>query len=308
MKQLLNEKYRPKSLGDYVFKDDSLKAKAEQWVRDGDIPNLLFSGPPGTGKSSLSRMLINLLDIDESDIKIVNSSLESGIDLIRSKLEPWVTRRGFSKFKIILLEEFERISPDAQKALKSLTEDNSEYVRFIATSNNISKIDPALLSRFQHFELDSLDMDETIEFVVSLIENENITLKDDDDDALMTHIEFNFPDMRKIINSIDKHCIDGVLSPCEKSSAAVGIDAWDKIWESGMASESLTELLDLTEGVDAVNYEQYFTTVYENIASNVVDVPNAVIAIASHLERATRIANQRVNMDSLLYTLFAIED
>lgn len=310
MRKLLNEKYRPTTLDEYIFKDETIKRKVESIVKSGEVPNLLLSGPPGTGKSSLARLLVNLLDIDGNDLKIVNSSMDSGIDFVRNVLDQWVRRGGFG-MKIILMEEFERFTPDAQKALKMLIEDCSDHVRVFATSNNISKIDPAIYSRFQHFVLDTLDVGALQERILDIIEGEGIELANDSDDDLLSHIECYYPDMRKIINSIDQCTVDGLLYPCEDNSAFGGADDWENIWREGKAPDSIKELLELTENIDQTNFEWFYEVMYNNIQDNISDqdgLSDAIIRIADYLHKATTTPNHRLNMDACILSIFCVGD
>lgn len=308
MKKLLNEKYRPDSLETYIFKDEKLKKAVEKWLTDGSFPHVLFSGSPGTGKSSLGRLLLKLFNIAPSDIMVINTSLRSGIDVVRHEIEPWLTRRGFSPFKVVLMEEFERVSPDAQKALKAVIEDNSDIVRFIATSNNISSIDPANISRFQHFVLDSLNEEEVLDLVVRIVEEEDLSILDDDPNVLLSHVDTYSPDLRKIINSIDKETLDGVIHPCNPDSTSGGLDEWQRVWESGDAANQVPHLLSLTETIDMNNYEWFYRVVYDNVSKNFEEPGEVVITVSNYLDKATRAANQRIHMDAFIYSCFLLDD
>lgn len=307
MRQPLNEKYRPTSPENYVFKDKNFEGSVREWIESKNIPSILFSGPPGTGKSSASRMIISSLGIDPTDVLNINTAAESRIDVVRDKIVPWIQRRGFGEIKVIVLEEFERMSPDAQKALKVVTEDYYESVRFIATSNNIAKLDKALMSRFQHFVLDSMNYDDIIDFVLNIFESEGMELANDDDNSLLSHIDAHQPDLRKIINSIDQYCVGGVLSPCGDDSATGGSDEWENIWSSGTAADNTKVLIGITENIDSLNYDWFYSVMHENIEKNFDDVASAIMTLSTYLDRATRTANHRLTMDACLYHLFFVE-
>ena len=305
MKQLLVEKYRPKTINDYVFQRDEIKMKVEKWIKDGEIPNLLLtSSSPGSGKSSLSRILVTELGIDSSDVKYVNASLVSGIGFIREELEPWMKKKSFSKFKIVQLEECDRLSDAAQKALRGVVEDYSDKVRFIATANYPKKIIPALLSRFQHLEMDEFDIDNIIEYAITVAEREGLIINSEFE--FMSHIEAYAPDLRKILNSIDEHTDQyNVLHPlAHGSGSSDGLDAWENAWATG--DISLDMLLPLTEGVDQNTFELYYQCVYENSAK-VENQGSLVVLCSEYLDRAYRCANQRLHLDAMLYEFFSQE-
>lgn len=302
MKQLLVEKYRPKTINDYVFQREDVKRKVEKWISDGEIPNLLLSSSsPGTGKSSLARVLANEFEIQSSDYKYVNASIE-GIGYVRDVLEQWMKKKSFSKFKIVELGEVDNISFAAQKALLGVTEDYSGTVRFIATANYPNKLIPAFISRFQHIELDEIEEEAIINRMVDIVETEGLTINDLED--LTSHIDAYKPDMRKIINSIDEHTdVEGVLHPLiggAKGSPA--LDQWEAQWASGKIS--LDILLQLTEGIDNNNFEQYYQSVYMN-SSVVGDKQGEMVVLCSqYLERAIKSANHRLHLDAFLYEFF----
>jgi len=305
LKQLLVERYRPKSLDEYIFQDADNERKIRKWVNSKDIPNLLFIGGPGCGKSSLSRIIVNELGVDPSDVKYINASIESGIGFVREELTPWLKKAAFGDIKIVQLEEADRLSIDAQKALRQITEDFSDRVRFIATANYSKKIDPALHSRFQTLQMNAMNQDDILEYIATIIELEEIEVQNIQ--HVIDIVDWFSPDIRKILNTVDE-CMDSdrVLHPMSSLDSVADEELWETLW-SGNESVELEDALQLTELVDINNFERFYEIMYNN-HNKFPDVAKGVILISKYLDRARDCANQKLHLDACLYHIFLIED
>ena len=123
MKQLWVEQYRPKDIEGYVFRDEAQRDQVKQWIKAGSIPHLLFSGAAGIGKTTLAKILINALNIDEYDVLEINASRTNSVDDIRDSVVNFVSTMPFGQFKIVLLDEADYLSPNAQAALRGVMEE-----------------------------------------------------------------------------------------------------------------------------------------------------------------------------------------
>jgi len=301
MKRLLVEAYRPKTIDGYVYQNDDIKKQIKKWVAQKEIPNILLTGSAGVGKTTLSRILINELDISSSDVLTLNASLLK-MDQIRELVEPFLGKTSFSKFKIVQLEEADRLSLAAMQSLRQLIEDSSDRVRWIATANYQEKIIPALHSRFQHFVIDSMDDDAILEYVINVVSSEGITINDDDD--LLSHIDMFAPDIRKILNSIDQSTDEHkVLHKAVNAKKAGSVDDFISVLTSDDVKNSLGVLLELTTTVDMNNYDEFYQALYENV-NKFDNKASVVVKLAKYLDMATRSANQRLNLDACLYDIF----
>ncbi len=209
MKELWTEKYRPRRVSEYVFRDESQKKQIQSWIKDRTIPHLLLSGSPGIGKTTLSKVLLNEIEIPEFDILEVNASRETGIDFIREKIVPFISMIPFGPFKVVLLDEADRLSQQAQDSLKGIIEEYSSSARFILTCNTPSRILPPLHSRLQHYHFSSIDQTEFTARAATILVEESI---DFDLDTLDTYVKSVYPDLRKCINLLQQNSGDGVLS------------------------------------------------------------------------------------------------
>jgi replication factor C small subunit len=143
MKELWVEKYRPKTIEDYVFKDEAQKRQVKAWINEGSIPHLLFSGSAGIGKTTLAKVLLNELNIEDFDVLEINASRENSVDVIRDKITNFVQMIPFGPFKVVLLDEADYLTLNAQAILRGLMETYSSTSRFILTCNYPNKVIPA---------------------------------------------------------------------------------------------------------------------------------------------------------------------
>ena len=198
------EKYRPSSLENYIG-NDHLKSKVSVYLESGDIPHLLLFGRAGTGKTTLAKLLINNIDCD---YLYINASDENSVDVVREKVKNFASTLGFKDMKVIILDECDYITPNAQAALRNLMETFSKNCRFILTCNYVERIIDPIQSRCQSFQIIPPDRKQVAQHLANILGNENIEYDIKD---IATIVNSGYPDIRRVINGAQRQVVNGNL-------------------------------------------------------------------------------------------------
>jgi len=294
------EKYRPQTLKDVILDKETLRVVEEY---ESEIPNLLFVGNPGTGKTTLARVIVN--DILKCNYLYINASDESGIDTIRHNITNFAQTKSFDgNVKVVILDEADGLTPQAQAALRNTMETYAKYCRFILTANYKHKIIPALQSRCQ-----SLTIKPVVELAVkrcyNILKDEKIKVPEEQKKKFIQLVKRHFPDLRKTINELQKNVIDSEL--CITSIVSDN-ELLEAVYKKIASKNSLEARKYLIENEDRFqgDYDtllgNYLNFIY---TANIEDLKKKemIAVIADHLYKSAFVVDKEINAFACLVNL-----
>jgi DNA polymerase III delta prime subunit len=288
---LFVEKYRPDTLEGYIG-NDHFKAKLQQFIESGDVPHLILNGRPGTGKTTAAKIIIKNI---ECDYLFINASDENNIETVRTRIKNFASTMSFKPMKIVVLDEADYITRQAQAALRNLMEVFSKNCRFILTCNYIENIIEPLISRSQVFELTPPSKVEVAKHIYGILQKENITVDKKD---LVMLVDAYYPDIRRILNTAQREVVDGVLSV--KQDEIISSDYKLKVVEilkgSGQPKSKITDIRQLIADNKIRDFTQIYRLLYDRITEY---APNAVaptiIAIGEGQFKDSSVIDKEIN-------------
>ena len=301
MRELWVEKYRPSTVDGYVFRDEHQKKQVQQWIKDGTIPHLLFSGNAGIGKTTLAKILLNQLEVNDLDVLEINASRTNSVEDVRDKIVNFVQMIPFGAFKVVLLDEADYLSPNAQAALRGVMEEYHTTSRFILTCNYPNRIIPALHSRCQGFHIERIDQTEFTARVAEILIAEEIT---PDIDPLDTYVKATYPDLRKCINMVQMNSVSGELLPPEKSDA--GESDWKLEMTELFKAGQITKARKLVcSQARPEEIEDVYKWLYDNIElfGDEEKQESAILIIKQGLVDHTLVADPEINLAATMIRL-----
>jgi DNA polymerase III delta prime subunit len=306
MKELWVEKYRPSTVDGYVFVDQAQREQVEAWIRNGSIPHLMLSGSAGTGKTTLAKLLINQLGVDEYDVMLANGSKEARKMEWVDKLISFCQTMPYGKFKVVLIDEADYMNPSSvQPALRNLMEDYSQTVRFILTCNYPHRIIAPLHSRCQGFHIVKTDHTEFTARVATVLVTEGVEF---DLDVLDSYVKATYPDLRKCLNLVQPNSMTGRLVPpgaADKSARDWKLDCVD-LFKKGRIREARTLLCQSSTPEES---DEIFRWMYDNLdlfGSTVEQQDQAIVIIRNGIVNIPLIADQEINLSATLIELAQI--
>ena len=289
------EKYRPKNLDSYVG-NENLKKKVSRYLKEGDVPHLLLFGNAGTGKTTLAKLIVKNIECDHM---YINASDENSVDVMRNKIKDFASSVGFKPIKVIILDECDFLTPNAQAALRNLMETFSRHTRFILTCNYVEKIIDPIQSRCQVFGVTPPSKADVARQVSSILGMENVKY---DVDKIKILIDSGYPDIRRVINSAQRQVIDGVLDIDEKS--VIENDYKLKLLEHPQKDDmknAFNSIRKLLADAKVRDYTDLYKLLYDELESYAEGHKAGVILIiAEHQYMDTSVVDKEINVMSMI--------
>ena len=294
---LFVEKYRPQSLEGFIG-DNTIRDKVQEYLKEGTLQNLLLFGPAGTGKTSLAKLIVDQLGADHL---YINASDERGIDTIRDKIVPFASSIGFNGLKIVILDEADYLTAQAQATLRNVIETFSTSCRFIFTCNYLDRIISPLQSRCVAFGIVPPSKKEVGQHILQICESEGIDFtKDDLGQIIITH----YPDIRKILNTVQGSVKGNKLILDSKS--LVNTDFENKVVASLKNKAKLNDIRQIIADSGAQQFESLFRCLYDNVEEYTTNVGDAIVTIAQYQYEYSFVIDKEICVAAMLNKLLKL--
>ena len=292
------EKYRPKDLSTYIG-NEHLKSKVGVYLESEDVPHLLLYGRAGTGKTTLAKIVVNNIDCD---YMYINASDENKVDDVRNKIKTFASSVGFKSLKVIILDECDYLTPNAQAALRNLMETFSKHCRFILTCNYVERIIDPIQSRCQSFKVIPPKRVDVARHLVHILENEGINYELDD---IRLITDASYPDIRRVINSAQRQIVDGKLKI--DSSSIIQNNYKLKLIELLSSGAKLNDIRQLIADNSISDYSEMYRLLYDEVEvySN-GKVAESILNIAEAQYQDTSVVDKEINFMSLIIRLLRV--
>ena len=294
---LFVEKYRPRYLDDFVG-DNTIRTKIQEYLNTGKLQNLLLFGPAGTGKTSLAKLIVDQLGADHL---YINASDERGIDTIRDKIIPFASSIGFNGLKIVILDESDYLTAQAQATLRNVMESFSTSCRFILTCNYLDRIISPLQSRCMAFGITPPSKKEVGQHLLHICECEEIKFtKEDLGQVIITH----YPDIRKILNTLQGSLKSNQLVLDTKSLK--NTDFENKVIQGLKNKIPLKDIRQIIADSGATQFESLFRCLYDNVEEYTTNIGDAIIIIAQYQYEYGFVVDKEICIAAMLNKLLKL--
>lgn len=310
--QLFTEKYRPKNLADLILPDRVMNK-----FKDGLVQNMLFSGSPGTGKTSTAKAIVNQFELP---YLYINASTDTSVEVIRTRIIDFCSTVSIidkaGMFKVVILDELDGVSDQFFKALRATMEQFASNSRFIATCNYVNKIPDPILSRFEVINFD-FDKEEESELTKKYIKRVYQVCKEEglsiEKDALVEFVRRNFPDLRNTLNKLQGFKTQGttnILLNDVKRFNSVYKDVFDLIFNQTDPVENYKMLVsnysNRVDDVLAALGVEFIEYIQQEKTQSIKHIPQIIVAVAHHQSQRVHVIDPVVTMLSCVYTLQTI--
>ena len=293
------ETFRPDTLDGYIGNEHIID-KAKIWIQSGDVPHLLFYGSAGTGKTTLAKIIANAVD---ADIMYINASDENSVDAVRDKIKRYASTVGFRKWKIIILDESDYLTPNAQAALRNLMETYSRTTRFILTCNYVEKIIDPIQSRCQTFAITPPSKTDVAKRLVSVLEQKEVGYDIKDVAAI---INSSYPDIRRAINAAQASVVDGKLQLDRASAIQANYmtEIMDVLRDPKNKQTSFTKIRQIVADSKVKDFTALYTYLYENLDEYAKGHMGPVILIIAEAQyKDVSVVDKEINVMAMFINL-----
>jgi replication factor C small subunit len=289
---LLVERYRPSTLENYVG-NEQIKSVIQNYLDQNDIQNFIFAGNPGTGKTTLAKIIVNNLDCDYI---LINASDERGVDTIRDKVSAFASTASFKSIKVVILDEADFLTINAQASLRNVIEKFSRSTRFILTCNYVERMIDPLQSRCQVLKIVPPSKNEVAKHILRILEQEEIQYEAQDVKALVQRC---YPDLRKMLNLVQSSTVDGVLTL--DKDVIVQNNYMLSILKELSTGKNYTALRQILADSGVKEYEELYRYLFDNATKFAPGKEGSIAVILNtHLYQANFRIDKEINMASCL--------
>jgi DNA polymerase III delta prime subunit len=289
------EKYRPSTLDGYVGNQHIIE-KCKIWLEQGEIPHILLYGTAGTGKTTLAKILANSID---ATIMYLNCSDENSVDTVREKIKSYASTMSFTRWKVIICDEFDYMTVNGQAALRNLMETFSATTRFILTCNYVEKIIDPIQSRCQTFAITPPTKKDVAIRVNEILKAESVTYNPAD---LVTIVNAGYPDIRRILNACQRQVVAGTLKVDKQS--LLESNYMDKVIEL-LASKPdrkqlFTNIRQLIADSGVKDYTSLYKHLYDNLESFATGhIAGTILILAESQYKDTFVVDREIHIMSM---------
>jgi DNA polymerase III delta prime subunit len=298
---LLVEKYRPDTLDGYIGNDHIIE-KVKLYIESQDVPHLLLYGAAGTGKTTLAKIITNAID---SDVLYINASDENSVDTVRDKVRGFASSMGFRKWKIIILDEADYLTNNAQAILRNLMETFSSNTRFILTCNYVEKIIDPIQSRCQTFAIIPPSKTEVAKRLNSVLTNEGVIYSVTD---IATIVNSGYPDIRRVLNTAQSYIVNGKLKLDSNSILAANYmdDVLGVLLSRKSKQEKFIEIRQIVADSRVKDFTNFYRFMYDNVDNIKCDMGTIILLIADAQYKDALVVDHEINVMAMLYQIINI--